>query len=115
MDPTGNFYNYRTALRGAAHRSQTANSNRERVGLSNTLTDFLQKPAGCSSVFTIYFAFLPIFSPQIVIPFFSLLIKDIYFLNEGCANRLPNGHVNFEVRLFPNPASPPIVNLILNH
>ncbi|KAJ8405507.1 hypothetical protein AAFF_G00319800 [Aldrovandia affinis] len=26
----------------------------------------------------------------------SLLIKDIYFLNEGCANRLPNGHVNFE-------------------
>uniref|UniRef100_A0A3Q4GWM7 RasGEF domain family member 1C n=1 Tax=Neolamprologus brichardi TaxID=32507 RepID=A0A3Q4GWM7_NEOBR len=57
MDPTGNFYNYRTALRGAAHRSQTANSNRERVGL---------------------------------------LIKDIYFLNEGCANRLPNGHVNFE-------------------
>lgn len=33
-----------------------------------------------------------------MIPFFSLLIKDIYFLNEGCANRLPNGHVNFEVR-----------------
>ncbi|XP_037833295.1 ras-GEF domain-containing family member 1C isoform X4 [Kryptolebias marmoratus] len=62
MDPTGNFYNYRTALRGAAHRSQTANSNREKI----------------------------------VIPFFSLLIKDIYFLNEGCANRLPNGHVNFE-------------------
>lgn len=37
MDPTGNFYNYRTALRGAAHRSQTANSNRERVGLSPDL------------------------------------------------------------------------------
>ena len=37
MDPTGNFYNYRTALRGAAHRSQTANSNRERVGLDATL------------------------------------------------------------------------------
>lgn len=61
----------------------------------------------------------------LVIPFFSLLIKDIYFLNEGCANRyyfsyffpvhslfrdrfsrtslqlfqffrLPNGHINFE-------------------
>lgn len=31
MDPTGNFYNYRTALRGAAHRSQTAHSNREKV------------------------------------------------------------------------------------
>ena len=40
---------------------------------------------------------LPVLSLQIVIPFFSLLIKDIYFLNEGCANRLPNGHVNFEV------------------
>lgn len=34
---------------------------------------------------------------QIVIPFFSLFIKDIYFLNEGCASRLPNGHINFEV------------------
>lgn len=42
-------------------------------------------------------------SLQIVIPFFSLLIKDIYFLNEGCANRLPNGHVNFEVGLTPEP------------
>ncbi|XP_012697559.2 ras-GEF domain-containing family member 1C [Clupea harengus] len=62
MDPTGNFYNYRTALRGAAHRSHTAHSNREKI----------------------------------VIPFFSLLIKDIYFLNESCSNRLPNGHVNFE-------------------
>lgn len=40
------------------------------------------------------------FSPallQIVIPFFSLLIKDLYFLNEGCVNRLKNGHINFEV------------------
>ncbi|KAM6269852.1 ras-GEF domain-containing family member 1B isoform 2-T5 [Porphyrio hochstetteri] len=62
MDPSGNFYNYRTALRGAAQRSSTAHSNRERI----------------------------------VIPFFSLLIKDIYFLNESCANHLPNGHVNFE-------------------
>ena len=34
---------------------------------------------------------------QIVIPFFSLLIKDIYFLNEGCASRLTTGHINFEV------------------
>uniref|UniRef100_A0A670ZSZ1 RasGEF domain family member 1B n=1 Tax=Pseudonaja textilis TaxID=8673 RepID=A0A670ZSZ1_PSETE len=62
MDPSSNFYNYRTALRGATQRSLTAHSSREKI----------------------------------VIPFFSLLIKDIYFLNEGCANRLPNGHVNFE-------------------
>ncbi|XP_028851072.1 ras-GEF domain-containing family member 1B-A isoform X1 [Denticeps clupeoides] len=62
MDPSSNFYNYRTALRGANQRSITAHSSREKI----------------------------------VIPFFSLLIKDIYFLNEGCANRLPSGHVNFE-------------------
>lgn len=24
---------------------------------------------------------------RVVIPFFSLLVKDIYFLNEGCRNR----------------------------
>lgn len=59
--------------------------------------------AGSGSI--LYYIFVSVFSitalvlPQIVIPFFSLLIKDIYFLNEGCANRLPNGHVNFEVRL----------------
>ncbi|XP_006814037.1 ras-GEF domain-containing family member 1B-like [Saccoglossus kowalevskii] len=33
---------------------------------------------------------------RIVIPFFSLLVKDIYFLNEGCANKIANGHVNFD-------------------
>ncbi|XP_042203300.1 ras-GEF domain-containing family member 1B-like [Homarus americanus] len=33
---------------------------------------------------------------KIVIPFFSLLVKDLYFLNEGCASRLPNGHINFD-------------------
>lgn len=32
MDPTGNFCNYRTALRGAAHRFLTAHSSREKVG-----------------------------------------------------------------------------------
>ncbi|XP_067083822.1 ras-GEF domain-containing family member 1B-A [Osmerus mordax] len=62
MDPSSNFYNYRTALRGATQRSITANSSREKI----------------------------------VIPFFSLFIKDIYFLNEGCANRLQSGHVNFK-------------------
>ncbi|XP_077999248.1 ras-GEF domain-containing family member 1B-like [Glandiceps talaboti] len=33
---------------------------------------------------------------RMVIPFFSLLVKDIYFLNEGCSNRLTTGHVNFD-------------------
>ncbi|AWP15049.1 putative ras-GEF domain-containing family member 1B-B-like [Scophthalmus maximus] len=62
MDPSSNFSNYRTALRGATQRSETAHSSQEKI----------------------------------VIPFFSLLIKDIYFLNEGCASRLANGHINFE-------------------
>ncbi|XP_061732943.1 ras-GEF domain-containing family member 1B-B-like [Nerophis ophidion] len=62
MDPSSNFSNYRTALRGATQRSETAHSSEEKI----------------------------------VIPFFSLLIKDIYFLNEGCASRLSTGHINFE-------------------
>ncbi|CAH0386313.1 unnamed protein product [Bemisia tabaci] len=33
---------------------------------------------------------------RIVIPFFSLLVKDLYFLNEGCSNKLRNGHINFK-------------------
>ncbi|KAJ8676255.1 hypothetical protein QAD02_012041 [Eretmocerus hayati] len=33
---------------------------------------------------------------RIVVPFFSLLVKDLYFLNEGCSNKLPHGHINFE-------------------
>jgi hypothetical protein len=32
---------------------------------------------------------------RIVIPFFSLLVKDLFFVNEATASRLPNGHVNF--------------------
>ncbi|CAI8058076.1 Ras-GEF domain-containing family member 1B [Geodia barretti] len=31
-----------------------------------------------------------------VVPFFSLLVKDLYFLNEGMSNRLPSGHIRFE-------------------
>ena len=33
---------------------------------------------------------------RVVIPFFSLLLKDLYFVNEGCASRLANGHINME-------------------
>uniref|UniRef100_A0A8C7YF17 Ras-GEF domain-containing protein n=1 Tax=Oryzias sinensis TaxID=183150 RepID=A0A8C7YF17_9TELE len=33
MDPSSNFYNYRTALRGAVQRSRTAHSTREKVRL----------------------------------------------------------------------------------
>nr|XP_032814000.1 uncharacterized protein LOC116944481 isoform X2 [Petromyzon marinus] len=33
---------------------------------------------------------------KIVIPFFSLLLKDIYFLNESSPSLLPSGHLNVE-------------------
>ncbi|KAL5017775.1 hypothetical protein ScPMuIL_003497 [Solemya velum] len=33
---------------------------------------------------------------KIVVPFFSLFVKDLYFINEGCANKLQNGAINFE-------------------
>ncbi|PVD37838.1 hypothetical protein C0Q70_00440 [Pomacea canaliculata] len=33
---------------------------------------------------------------RIVIPFFSLFVKDLYFLNEGCNNRQSDGNINFE-------------------
>lgn len=39
MDPSSNFYNYRTALRGAAQRSLTAHSNREKVCYPNNLAN----------------------------------------------------------------------------
>ena len=33
---------------------------------------------------------------RVVIPFFSLLVKDLYFLNQGCANRIEgSGHINY--------------------
>jgi hypothetical protein len=37
---------------------------------------------------------------QVVIPFFSLFVKDLYFLNEGCTNRQADGNVNFEVSVI---------------
>ncbi|XP_055874700.1 ras-GEF domain-containing family member 1B-like isoform X2 [Biomphalaria glabrata] len=33
---------------------------------------------------------------KIVIPFFSLFVKDLYFLNEGCSSRQEDGSVNFQ-------------------
>ncbi|XP_017768052.1 PREDICTED: ras-GEF domain-containing family member 1B-like isoform X2 [Nicrophorus vespilloides] len=67
MDPTSNFINYRSTLKAAMWRSAGAKSEK--------VQDQRQR---------------------IVIPFFSLLVKDIYFLNQGCSNKLPNGHINFE-------------------
>lgn len=64
----------------------------EGQGAHRTLVDGKQWCPKCKMSIEPVVSFL-----QIVIPFFSLLIKDIYFLNEGCASRLSNGHINFEV------------------
>lgn len=39
MDPSSNFYNYRTALRGATQRSITANSSREKVRHTDCMSE----------------------------------------------------------------------------
>ncbi|KAK7912742.1 hypothetical protein WMY93_012953 [Mugilogobius chulae] len=62
MDPSRNFHNYRTALRGAGQRSLRASSDHEKM----------------------------------VVPFFSLLLKDMFFLNESCASELSSGHISFK-------------------
>ncbi|XP_076458608.1 ras-GEF domain-containing family member 1B-like [Babylonia areolata] len=62
MDPSNNFGSYRSCLKAAMCRAQSAINDREKV----------------------------------VIPFFSLFIKDLYFLNEGCTNRQTEGKINFE-------------------
>ncbi|XP_069122912.1 ras-GEF domain-containing family member 1B-like isoform X2 [Argopecten irradians] len=62
MDPSNNFGSYRSCLKAAMWRSDSAASDREKI----------------------------------VIPFFSLFVKDIYFLNEGCNSKLANGNINFE-------------------
>nr|CAD7397476.1 unnamed protein product [Timema poppensis] len=33
---------------------------------------------------------------RVVIPYFSLLLRDIYLVSEECASRLANGHINLE-------------------
>ncbi|XP_021342900.1 ras-GEF domain-containing family member 1B-like isoform X3 [Mizuhopecten yessoensis] len=62
MDPSNNFGSYRSCLKAAMWRSDSAATDREKI----------------------------------VIPFFSLFVKDIYFLNEGCNSKLANGTINFE-------------------
>ena len=61
MSPHSNFSSYRSTLAAAQWRSQSTSTS------SNS-----------DSVDT---------RCRIIVPFFSLLVKDVYFLNEGCANR----------------------------
>ncbi|CAG0914910.1 unnamed protein product, partial [Notodromas monacha] len=109
MSPSSNFTSYRSTLAAAQWRSQTQSSNPivdglghiRRVGpfpassSSSTSSASSHSSAGSPHV-------TPNLRPdeegrrRIIIPFFSLLVKDLYFLNEGCASRSPNGLINFE-------------------
>ena len=76
MDPSNNFSNYRAILKASFRGSQTvataaATDVDER---SRSLPGDLSHTQDTAK-------------RQLFIPFFSLLVKDLYFLNEGCANR----------------------------
>lgn len=99
MDPTGNFNAYRSCLLSAV--SSTAQDKQQVSKQQSMLTLFI--------VHTMHFI-----QTSCVIPVFSLLLKDIYFLNQGNKNKLrvfvryhcnqltcylircPNGLINFE-------------------
>lgn len=72
MDPTGNFNAYRNCLQAAvssiAQDKQQVNHTVISVPPQNHMYQFMQTNG--------------------VIPVFSLLLKDIYFLNQGNKNKL---------------------------
>ncbi|XP_034245198.1 ras-GEF domain-containing family member 1B-like isoform X2 [Thrips palmi] len=75
MSMSDNYKSYRTTLAAAVKRSKQQNVAAQVPGA--------HQPPEASNDY-------------IVVPFFYLLVKDLHFLNVGCADRLPNGHVNFE-------------------
>ncbi|XP_075217940.1 ras-GEF domain-containing family member 1C-like [Lycorma delicatula] len=59
----------------------------------------LESAVGPSNQFSSYRSALQVAlrsPPTILVPFFSLFVKDSYFLIEECSQKLPNGNVNFE-------------------
>jgi hypothetical protein len=95
MDPTSNFGIYRSCLKAAMWRSEgaEAGSKQEKV---RRLKNKACKCKGNNSEVNCGLYLILLLSFQIIIPFFSLFVKDLYFLNEGCSNKLPNGDINFE-------------------
>lgn len=101
MDPTSNFGIYRSCLKAAMWRSEgaEAGSKEEKVRFYFRSWEYIWQN------YMVYWKKCVLrettpnklfFSFQIIIPFFSLFVKDLYFLNEGCSNKLPNGDINFE-------------------
>lgn len=80
MDPSNNFSNYRTILKSSLSRTSSTGCDRKLDAQSSQFCNSeklqQQQPQQLDEP-----------KRQLMIPFFSLLVKDLYFLNEGCANR----------------------------
>lgn len=95
MDPSNNFSNYRTILKASLAKSPPATASScspgDRKSASSASCDqnpfqFPEKPSQQKEQHQN--TLQSDANRQLMIPFFSLLVKDLYFLNEGCANRL---------------------------
>uniref|UniRef100_A0A182RPF5 Ras-GEF domain-containing protein n=1 Tax=Anopheles funestus TaxID=62324 RepID=A0A182RPF5_ANOFN len=92
-DPTNNFATYRATLQAAAWRSCPASSRSSSTSSSKSS----QQNSSCSSDDGQGPTNAKKGSAVAVLPFFSLLLKDLHFLNETSGSSiLPNGHINFD-------------------
>ncbi|XP_050081125.1 ras-GEF domain-containing family member 1B-like [Anopheles maculipalpis] len=92
-DPTNNFATYRATLQAAAWRSCPSSSRSSSTSSSKSS----QQNSSCSSDDGQGTTNAKKGSAVAVLPFFSLLLKDLHFLNETSGSSiLPNGHINFD-------------------
>ncbi|XP_061508949.1 ras-GEF domain-containing family member 1B isoform X1 [Anopheles gambiae] len=95
-DPTNNFATYRATLHAAAWRSCPA-SARSSSTSSSSSSKSSRHNSSCSSDDGQGPTSAKKGSAVAVLPFFSLLLKDLHFLNETSGSSiLPNGHINFD-------------------
>lgn len=96
MDPSNNFSNYRTILKASLSKSPPATATCYTPGdrksqsapASDSVHNPFQFPEKPKESHPLQQGTKDEPTRQLMIPFFSLLVKDLYFLNEGCANRL---------------------------
>ena len=93
IDPSGNFVSYRATLKAAQWRAEAAKSADEKVILISYL--MAHYPSGKICVLKFLQKLYNDF--QTIIPFFVLLLKDLYLIYHGSMRVLPNGHLNFVV------------------
>uniref|UniRef100_A0A182PT39 Ras-GEF domain-containing protein n=1 Tax=Anopheles epiroticus TaxID=199890 RepID=A0A182PT39_9DIPT len=95
-DPTNNFATYRATLQAAAWRTCPA-SSRSSSSSSSASARSSRQNSSCSSDDGQGPTSARKGSAVAVLPFFSLLLKDLHFLNETSGSSiLPNGHINFD-------------------